>query len=127
MLHLDKHLGNIIAEQGRGRAYALLAAIVFCETGLVRTINPNRKDLGAADGKRTHHAVGNIYLEHRVLVLSIFCRRQPQGLKLCCCMQAVTPFLQGDSLLFAASSLGVAQQRQTPYTVSWNPNFLDRW
>ena len=35
VLHLDKHLGNIIAEQGRGRAYALLAAIVFCETGLV--------------------------------------------------------------------------------------------
>ena len=34
-MHLDKHLGNIIAEQGRGRAYALLAAIVFCETGLV--------------------------------------------------------------------------------------------
>ena len=35
MMHLDKHLGNIIAEQGRGRAYALLAGIVFCETGLV--------------------------------------------------------------------------------------------
>lgn len=38
VLHLDKHLGNIIAEQGRGRAYALLAGIVFCETGLVRLL-----------------------------------------------------------------------------------------
>jgi hypothetical protein len=38
VMHLDKHLGNIIAEQGRGRAYALLAAIVFCETGLVSSL-----------------------------------------------------------------------------------------
>ena len=40
-MHLDKHLGNIIAEQGRGRAYALLAAIVFCETGLVNSSGIN--------------------------------------------------------------------------------------
>ncbi len=37
-LHLDEHLGRIIAEQGARRAYALLAAIVFCETGLVRRL-----------------------------------------------------------------------------------------
>jgi hypothetical protein len=42
-MHLDKHLGNIIAEQGRGRAYALLAAIVFCETGLVRSAQHNAR------------------------------------------------------------------------------------
>jgi len=38
VLHLDEHLGRIIVEQGTSRAYALLAAIVFCETGLVRNL-----------------------------------------------------------------------------------------
>ena len=42
-VHLDKHLGRIIAEQGAGRAYGLLAAIVFCETGLVRAIGNTLK------------------------------------------------------------------------------------
>jgi membrane-associated protein len=50
-LHLDRHLGEIIAQYGIW-TYAILALIVFCETGLV-----------------------------------------------------VTPFLPGDSLLFAAGSL----------------------
>ena len=51
VLHLDKHLGALVAEHG-ARTYAILFAIVFCETGLV-----------------------------------------------------VTPFLPGDSLLFAAGTL----------------------
>lgn len=36
MLHLDKHLAGIIAEHGQA-TYAILFAIVFCETGLVLT------------------------------------------------------------------------------------------
>lgn len=36
MLHLDVHLGEIIARYGR-TTYAILFAIVFCETGLVVT------------------------------------------------------------------------------------------
>jgi len=35
-LHLDKHLGAIIQQYGTG-TYALLFAIIFCETGLVVT------------------------------------------------------------------------------------------
>lgn len=35
-LHLDAHLGKVIAEYG-GWTYAILATIVFCETGLVVT------------------------------------------------------------------------------------------
>lgn len=33
-LHLDRHLGDVIARYGAG-TYAILFAIVFCETGLV--------------------------------------------------------------------------------------------
>lgn len=36
VLHLDKHLGELIGRYGTG-TYALLALIVFCETGLVVT------------------------------------------------------------------------------------------
>jgi len=36
LLHLDSHLGQIIAEYGRW-TYGILAAIIFCETGLVVT------------------------------------------------------------------------------------------
>ena len=35
-LHLDKHLGAIVQQYGAG-TYALLFAIIFCETGLVVT------------------------------------------------------------------------------------------
>src|SRR5262249_55796431 len=35
-LHLDKHLSQVIADYG-GWTYAILATIVFCETGLVVT------------------------------------------------------------------------------------------
>jgi len=35
-LHLDKHLGAIVQQYGAG-TYALLFAIIFCETGLVIT------------------------------------------------------------------------------------------
>ena len=36
ILHLDVHLGEIISQYGRA-TYAILFAIVFCETGLVLT------------------------------------------------------------------------------------------
>ena len=36
-LHLDKHLVEIIQRFGEQKTYALLAGIVFCETGLVVT------------------------------------------------------------------------------------------
>ena len=36
ILHLDKHLGDLISRYGTG-TYAILALIVFCETGLVVT------------------------------------------------------------------------------------------
>lgn len=36
VLHLDRHLGDLIAQYGSG-TYAILALIVFCETGLVVT------------------------------------------------------------------------------------------
>lgn len=36
VLHLDRHLGELIAQYGTW-TYAILAAIVFCETGLVVT------------------------------------------------------------------------------------------
>lgn len=36
ILHLDKHLVDIIAKHGKA-TYAILFAIVFCETGLVLT------------------------------------------------------------------------------------------
>ena len=36
VLHLDRHLGDLIAQYGAG-TYAILALIVFCETGLVVT------------------------------------------------------------------------------------------
>ncbi|TFG48879.1 MAG: hypothetical protein E4H38_05775, partial [Gemmatimonadales bacterium] len=36
LLHLDTHLGQIIAEYGSW-TYGILAAIIFCETGLVVT------------------------------------------------------------------------------------------
>lgn len=37
VLHLDKHLAALIAQRGPDSVYALLFAIVFCETGLVLT------------------------------------------------------------------------------------------
>ena len=39
VLHLDKHLGALIAQHG-STTYAILFAIVFAETGLVRGGNP---------------------------------------------------------------------------------------
>ena len=36
VLHLDRHLGDLIRQYGTG-TYAILALIVFCETGLVVT------------------------------------------------------------------------------------------
>ena len=36
LLHLDAHLGQVIADYGRW-TYGILAAIIFCETGLVIT------------------------------------------------------------------------------------------
>ena len=57
VLHLDKHLNAFAAAHEKG-VYALLVAIVFCETGLV-----------------------------------------------------VTPFLPGDSLLFAVGALAAARGR----------------
>jgi membrane-associated protein len=36
VLHLDRHLGDLISRYGTG-TYAILALIVFCETGLVVT------------------------------------------------------------------------------------------
>ena len=37
ILHLDKQLAALIAQHGPNSVYALLFAIVFCETGLVLT------------------------------------------------------------------------------------------
>ena len=37
LLHLDVHLSQIIAQHGAAPTYAILWAIVFCETGLVIT------------------------------------------------------------------------------------------
>src|SRR5688500_13879912 len=63
IVHLDEHLGHIISQMGVW-FYALVAAIVFCETGLV-----------------------------------------------------VTPFLPGDSLLFAVGALAAAQPDDLNITV----------
>ena len=67
VLHLDKHLMVIIAQFGEERTYALLAAIVFCETGLIVTPFLPGDSLLFACG--AFAALGSLKLQVVILVL----------------------------------------------------------
>ncbi|QDZ23280.1 DedA-like protein [Chloropicon primus] len=69
MLHLDKHLMAIISKFGEQKTYGLLAAIVFCETGLVVTPFLPGDSLLFACG--TFAALGSLKLQTVILVLLV--------------------------------------------------------
>src|SRR3990172_8582148 len=68
ILHLDKHLNDIIQQYGMW-TYSILFLIIFCETGLVVTpILPGDSLLFAAG---TFAATGSLQVEWLLLLLSI--------------------------------------------------------
>jgi len=73
-LHLDKHLKTVIHDHGTA-TYAILAAIIFCETGLVVTPILPGDSLLFAVGIVCHPGADslNVFVTFGVLMLAAFC------------------------------------------------------